>query len=195
MSKIITISREYGSGGKYIGELVASKLGIPFYDKEIIQKIADETGFAPEYIANSAEYAPSKSFFAYALSSRNQIGESVEDQINRVQRGIILDIAEKGDCVIVGRSADHVLKGKHDTIDVFIHGDTPAKKERVCKYRGVKPAEAEKLMRDIDKKRSINYKYYTGETWGEAKNYTITLNSTRIGVENCADIIAGLYRL
>ncbi|MBQ7290460.1 MAG: cytidylate kinase-like family protein [Clostridia bacterium] len=193
MSKIITISREYGSGGKYIGELVAQKLGIPFYDKEIMEKIAEETGFVSEFIEKLAEYAPSKSIFAYAFVGRNQAGESVEDYIHNVQRKIILELAEKGDCVFVGRSADYILQGKHELLNVFIHGDTAAKKERVCRFHGVIPSDAEKLMRETDKKRSINYRYYTGETWGEAKNYTLTLNSTKIGVENCADIIAGIY--
>lgn len=194
MSKIITISREYGSGGKYIGELVAKKLGIPFYDKEIIEKIAEETGFVREFVEKLAEYAPSKSIFAYAFVGRNQAGESMEDFIYAAQRKIILELAEKGDCVIVGRSADYILKGKHETVDVFIHGDKDAKKERICRFHGVIPSDAEKIMRDTDKKRSINYKYYTGETWGDVKNYTVTLNSTQVGVENCADIIAGIYK-
>ena len=194
MSKIITISREYGSGGKYIGELVAKKLGIPFYDKEIMQKIAEETGFVNEFIEKLAEYAPSKSIFAYAFAGRSVSGEAVEDTIYAAQRRIILELAEKGDCVIVGRSADYILKGKHETIDVFIHGDLEAKKERVCRFHGVNAADAEKLLRDTDKKRAINYKYYTGEAWGDAKNYTLTLNSTKLGTENCADIIAEIYK-
>ncbi|MBQ8448722.1 MAG: cytidylate kinase-like family protein [Clostridia bacterium] len=194
MSKIITISREYGSGGKYIGELTAKKLGIPFYDKEIMEKIAEETGFVREFVEKLAEYAPSGSIFAYAFVGRNRAGESIEDYIHAAQRKIILELAEKGDCVIVGRSADYILKGKHETVDVFIHGDMAAKTERVCRFHGVSPADAEKLLRDTDKKRSVNYKYYTGETWGEAKNYTLTLNSTKIGIERCADIIAEIYK-
>jgi hypothetical protein len=97
MSKIITISREYGSGGKYIGELVAKKLGIPFYDKEIIEGIAEKTGFADDFIARLSEYAPSKSIFEYSFVGRYSSGESIEDIIYNAQRKIILDIAEKGD--------------------------------------------------------------------------------------------------
>lgn len=194
MSKIITISREYGSGGKYIGELVAKKLGIPFYDKEIIEGIAEKTGFADDFIARVSEYAPSKSIFAYSFVGRYSSGESIEDIIYNAQRKIILDIAEKGDCVIVGRSADYILKDK-DTIDVFIYGDMPEKVERVCKFHGISEKDAEKILLDTDKKRSVNYKYHTGETWGDAKNYTLLLNSTKIGVENCAEIIANMYKL
>lgn len=193
MSKIITISREYGSGGKYIGELVAKKLGIPFYDKEIMEKIAEETGYVREFVESLAEYAPSGSIFAYAFVGRMQDGRSIEDHIHAVQRDIILELAGKGDCVIIGRSADYILRGAHETVNVFIRGDMEAKKARVCKFHGVIPSDAEKILRDTDKKRSINYKYYTGETWGDVKNYTLMLNSTQIGIENCADIIADIY--
>lgn len=194
-NKIITISREYGSGGKYIGELVAQKLGIPFYDKEIMEKIAEETGFVKDFIERLAEYAPSKNIFSYAFVGRNSAGESMEDYIQNVQRKIILDIASKGSCVIVGRSADYILKGKAETINVFIRGDIDEKIQRICEYRGVSEAEAAKLVRDTDKKRSVNYKYYTGQSWGNIKNYDLVLNSTSIGVENCADIIAKTYKI
>ena len=194
-SKIITISREYGSGGKYIGELVAKKLGIPFYDKEIMEKIAEETGFVNEFIERLAEYAPSKNIFSYAFVGRNNAGESMEDYIHNVQRKIIIDLAAKGPCVIVGRSADYILRSKADTLNVFICGDEEEKKKRVCEFRGVSESEAIKLMRDTDKKRSVNYIYYTGETWGNIKNYTMVLNSTQIGVENCAELIAQVYKL
>ncbi len=192
-NKIITISRELGSGGKYIGELVSKKLGIPFYDKEIMEKVAEETGFVDQFIERISEYAPSKNIFAYAFVGRSASGESIEDYINNIQRKIILDIAEKSPCVIVGRSADYILKDKHDTLNVFICGDIEEKKKRLSSLRGITEEEAEKLMKETDKKRSINYKYYTGQTWGNIKNYTMVLNSTKIGVEKCADIIVSTY--
>ena len=193
MSKVITVSRELGSGGKYIGELVSKKLGIPFYDKEIMEKVAEETGFVDQFIERISEYAPSKNIFAYAFVGRSASGESIEDYINNIQRKIILDIAEKSPCVIVGRSADYILKDKHDTLNVFICGDIEEKKKRLSSLRGITEEEAEKLMKETDKKRSINYKYYTGQTWGNIKNYTMVLNSTKIGVEKCADIIVSTY--
>ena len=192
-NKIITISRELGSGGKYIGELVSKKLGIPFYDKEIMEKVAEETGFVDQFIERISEYAPSKNIYAYAFVGRSASGESIEDYINNIQRKIILDIAEKSPCVIVGRSADYILKDKHDTLNVFICGDIEEKKKRLSSLRGITEEEAEKLMKETDKKRSINYKYYTGQTWGNIKNYTMVLNSTKIGVEKCADIIVSTY--
>ena len=191
--KIITISREYGSGGRYIGECVAKKLGIPYYDSFIMEKIAEETGFVKEFVAQIAEYAPSKSIFSYAFVGRNTAGESVEDYVQKVQRKIIIDLANQGPCVIVGRCADYILSDRHDCLNVFIRGNTEEKKKRLAEFHGVKEADAEKLMRDTDKKRSINYKYYTGRNWGAYTNYTLMLNSTDIGVEKCVDIIADLY--
>lgn len=192
MSKIITISREFGSGGRFIGEQVAKKLGIPFYDKEILEKVAEKTGFVQEYIEKLAEYAPSKSIFAYSFVGRNSAGESMEDYIHNVQRQILLNIAAEGPCVIVGRSADYILKETYPCLNVFIHGDMPHKIERITKLYHLSPADAEKRIREMDKKRSINYKYYTGNTWGARQNYSIILNSSALGIEKCVEIIAGL---
>ena len=191
--KIITISREFGSGGKYIGERVAEKLGIPYYDSVIMERIAEETGFVKDFVAQVAEYAPSKSIFSYAFVGRNTAGESLEDYVQKVQRKIIIDLASKGPCVIVGRCADYILSDRHDCLNVFIRGNTDEKKQRLVEFHGIDPKDAEKVMKDTDKKRSINYKYYTGRTWGDYRNYTIMLNSTDIGVEKCIDIIADLY--
>lgn len=191
--KIITISREFGSGGKYIGECVAKKLGIPYYDSIIMEKIAEETGYVKEYVEQIAEYAPSKSIFSYAFVGRNTAGESIEDYVQKIQRKIIIDLANEGPCVIVGRCADFILADRHDCLNVFIRGNTEDKKQRLAEFHGVAPENAEKVMKDTDKKRSINYKYYTGRTWGNYKNYTIMLNSTEIGIERCVDIIADLY--
>ncbi|MBO5286704.1 MAG: cytidylate kinase-like family protein [Clostridia bacterium] len=191
--KIITISREFGSGGKYIGMLVAKKLGIPFYDKDIIEKIAEESGFVDDFIKRVSEYAPSKSIFAYSFIGRNAFGESIEDKIFNIQKRVIRDLAKKGPCVIVGRSADYILKKDFDTFDVFVYADPKEKVERTMSFKSVSKKEAEKLIKETDKKRSINYKYYTGQNWGERTNYTLMVNSTRLGVEKTADLIVSLY--
>ena len=192
--KIITISREFGSGGKYIGILVAKKLGIPFYDKDIIEKIAEESGFVDEFIKRVSEYAPSKSIFAYSFIGRNAAGESIEDKIFAIQKRVISELAEKGPCVIVGRSADYILKDKFDTLNVFIYADMKEKNKRTMIFKGVNQKQAEKLIKETDKKRSINYKYYTGQDWGERTNYMLMLNSTELGVEKTADFIAEIYK-
>ena len=190
--RIITISREFGSGGRYIGKQVAEQLGIEFYDKEIIGKIAEKTGLAEDFIEKVGEYAPSKSIFAYSLAGRTSFGVSVEDYLNSVQRKIILDIAEQQPCVIVGRCADYILRERTDCINIFIHGNVEQKTERIVKLYNVSETEAQKLMKDMDKKRSVNYSYYTDQKWGNVKNYMMTLNSSEIGIEKCADLIASL---
>lgn len=131
MNKIITISREFGSGGKYIGEQVAKKLGIPFYDKAIIEKIAKETGLVEDFIKRFSEYAPKKNIFAYSFVARDLNGKSIEDYLMNIQRKVILDIAKEGPCVIVGRSADFILKDKEHLINVFIYGEKSEKLKRI----------------------------------------------------------------
>lgn len=191
--RIITISREFGSGGKYIGMLVAKKLGIPFYDKDIIERIAKESGFVDEFIKRVSEYAPSKSIFAYSFVGRSANGESIEDKIFAIQTKVIKELAEKGPCVIVGRSADYILR-EMDPLNVFIYASHKEKVKRTMSFKGVSQKEAEKLIYETDKKRSINYKYYTGKEWGARENYTVMLNSTDLGVERTAEFIAQLYK-
>lgn len=191
---IITISREFGSGGRIIGKLVAEKLGVAYYDKELIAKVAEKTGFSEEFIEKSGEYSPSKSIFAYAVVSRDRGGSSLEDYIFSVQRKIILELAEKEPCVIVGRCADDILKDREDSLHVFIHGNKPEKIERIMSLSGVTERDAVRLMKSTDKKRSINYNFYTDKQWGDVQNYDICLNSSVLGYEACADVIAELAK-
>lgn len=188
-NRIITISREFGSGGRYIGQKVAEKLGYKYYDKELIGKIAEESGLSEKFIEKAGEYAPVKSIFAYSFSGRDRTGISVEDYLNSVQRKLILEIAENEKCVIIGRCADYILRNRQDCINVFIHGNMPQKIERIVKLHGVSEEEAKKMIKDTDKKRRINYNYYTDRKWGEMKNYTFALNSSEIGADKCVDLI------
>lgn len=187
--RIITISREFGSGGRFIGEEVAKKLGIKYYDKDIIAQIAEQSGFSQEYITEKAELSPKKGLFAYAFSGRDVTGKSIEDMVYEAQRKVILEIAEKESCVIIGRNADFILKDKDDVLNVFIHGDMPEKLARICKLYHVTEEEAEKMMADIDKRRMTNYRFYTDQKWGMAKNYTLSLNSSELGYDLCEKII------
>ena len=125
--RIITISREFGSGGRFIGEEVAKNLGIAYYDKNIIDEIAEQLGLSPDYIQESAELSPKKGLFAYALVGRDITGKSVEDMVYEAQRKVILDLAEKEPCVIIGRNADYILRDRDDVLNVFIHGNMPGK--------------------------------------------------------------------
>ena len=187
--RIITISREFGSGGRFIGEEVAKKLGIAYYDKNIIGQIAEKSGLSPEYIQENAELSPKKGLFAYAFSGRDITGKSVEDMVYETQRNIILGLAEKEPCVIIGRNADYILKDWDDVLNVFIHGDMPEKIKRITGLYNVKEKEAVKMMADTDKRRRTNYNFYTDQNWGKASNYTLCLNSSQLGYDRCEKII------
>ena len=189
VKRIITISREFGSGGRFIGEEVAKKLGIVYYDKNIIGQIAEKSGLSPEYIQENAELSPKKGLFAYAFSGRDITGKSVEDMVYEAQRNIILELAEKEPCVIIGRNADYILKDRDDVLNVFIHGDMPEKIKRITGLYNVKEKEAVKMMADTDKRRRTNYNFYTDQNWGKASNYTLCLNSSQLGYDRCEMII------
>ena len=187
--RIITISREFGSGGRFIGEEVAKKLGIAYYDKNIIGQIAEESGLSPDYIQESAELSPKKGLFAYALAGRDITGRSVEDMVYETQRKVILELAEKETCVIIGRNADYILKDRDDVLNVFIHGNMPEKTQRISQLYRVTEQEAVKMMADIDKRRMTNYNFYTNQKWGKASNYTLCLNSSQLGYDRCEAMI------
>ena len=189
VKRIITISREFGSGGRFIGEEVAKKLGIAYYDKNIINEIAEKSGLSPEYIQENAELSPKKGLFAYALAGRDITGRSVEDMVYEAQRNVILDLAEKESCVIIGRNADYILKDRDDVLNVFIHGDMPVKIQRITRLYNVEEQKAVKMMVDIDKRRMANYNFYTNQKWGKADNYTLCLNSSQLGYDRCEKII------
>ncbi len=191
--KYVTISREYGSGGREIGKKLADKLGIPFYDKEIIEQTAFKTGFAEEYVKKQGEYASARNWLEYSFSARNSYGMSPEDYLWSKQREVIIDLANKGPCVIVGRCADYILRDRADVLNVFIHANNEYRKKRITEiYHD--PGHSDKMLRDIDKKRSFNYKYYTEQEWGKSQNYDMTLDSATLGVDLCVDIIYEICR-
>ena len=192
--KIITISREFGSGGRFIGKETAKKLGIAFYDREIITKVADDLGLSEKYVADRGEYAPSKNIFSYAFIGRDINGNSIADQIYSYQQKIIKELAAKEPCIIVGRSADYILSGRDDVLNVFIQGNKADKIVRIKEIYSKSDDEAAKMIKDTDKKRSVNYRYCTDQEWGSRKNYDIVLNSSTLGYDNCIDVISRLYR-
>ena len=193
MNRIITISREFGSGGRTIGKLVAERLGIPCYDQELIEKIEEESGLAKEFIAERGEYTLRGGWLANAFADRSLNGLSVQDYLWTVQRKIILELAEEGPCVIVGRCADYILADKADCLKVFIHASIEKRAERIVQKYGESGEAPEKRLRDKDLRRSSYYRFYTDVEWGIAKNYDVALDSGVIGIDRCVDIIASLY--
>ena len=197
--KIITISREFGSGGRTIGKLTAEKLGIPYYDKALVKQVALETGFDEGYIEQQGEYASTKSLFSYLFSPGQAPGAmdglSANDFLWVMQRKVILELAEKGPCVIVGRCSDYILRDREDCLHVFIHADPKKRAERVLRLYGETEQSPEKRLEDKDQKRRLNYKHYTDRVWGMAQNYHITLDSGVIGIENCVKLITDLVNV
>lgn len=199
MNTIITISRQYGSGGRFVGKLLAEELNIPFYDKEIIAMASEDSGFAQGFIKENEQKMKGISSFAFTASmwGGNLVNnfENIESKIYACEADAIEKIAKNGPCVIVGRCADYVLKDKYKCFNVFIHADMPSRVERVIKVfrRTDDVKKAERLIKENDRMRARHYRYYTDSEWGEANNYHITLNTSAIGVENCAKILKEAY--
>ena len=168
---------------------MAKKLGVAYYDKDIIGRIAEQSGLSPEYIKENAELSPKKGLFAYAFAGRDITGKSIEDIVYEAQRKVILKLAQKDPCVIIGRNADYILKDRDDVLNVFIHGDMPEKIQRIMGLYNVEKKEAVKMMADTDKRRMTNYNFYTEQKWGKASNYTLCLNSSQLGYDRCEKII------
>ncbi len=194
--KIITISRQFGSGGRTVGRLVAEKLGIPFYDKELVEQIALESGFAPNFVEEHGEHAPGKSVFAYAFAPQGipgvMNGLSTADFLWQIQCGAILQLAEQGPCVIVGRNADYILKDRPDVLNAYIHADIAHRADRIVRLYGESEKSPEARLQEKDKRRKLNYQHYTGRTWGAAENYDICLDTSTVTVEQAADIIVSM---
>ena len=192
-NRIITISREFGSGGRTIGREVAQKLNIPCYDQELIDRIAEKSGYDKAYIQERGEYTASSSWLGNALAMRDFYGQSDQDKLWAVQRAVILELADKGPCVIVGRCADYILKDRADCLTVFVHASRESRAERSVKLYGESDVAPETRLHDKDKRRQAYYQLYTDTKWGDARHYDVALDSGRLGLEKCVDIIAALY--
>lgn len=189
MVRIITISREFGSGGRTVGKEVAACLGIPCYDRELIEKVAEETGYAREFVEEESEYAPSANDLAYMFLGRGFDGLSNADRIWIEQRKIIEKLANDGPCVIVGRCADYILKDRSDCLHVFVYADKTFRAERIVKQYGETGVEPRKRLQEKDKKRKLNYKYFTDREWGKRENYHLSIDSGFFGIEKAVSII------
>ena len=192
-NRIITISREFGSGGRTVGKQAAQKLSIPCYDQELIEKIAEESGFAPAYIKEQGEYVVRAGWLSNALAGRFSNGLTTQDQLWLLQRKVILELAEKGPCVIVGRCADYILREEADCLTAFIHADMEKRAQRIVQVYGEREESPEKRLRDKDKRRAAYYQMYTDMAWGDARHYHVALDSGALGIEKCVSILTGVY--
>ncbi|MCD8355395.1 MAG: cytidylate kinase-like family protein [Clostridia bacterium] len=190
MYPIITISREFGSGGHTIGAAVAEKLGIPFYDSVIVDQTAMESGYTKEVVSHSGEYLSfvDKWFSANAFSG-GYVG-SHQDKIYAIQKRIILEAASKGPCVIVGRCADHILEEQGIPIlNIFIYADMEYRKQHVLEHYGETDVPIEKRLKKKDKGRKAYYRRFTDRDWGDYTNYRLCLDSGYLEEQTCVDII------
>ena len=191
---IITISREFGSGGRTIGKEVAKRLGIPCYDQQIIERLEEQSGFSKEYIAERAEYAHHSNWLANMFASHNSIhAPSNQDYLWGLQKRVLTDIAKEGPCVIVGRCADSILQKDFNCLRVFVHASLEKREERIVKVYGYRKDSPRKRLKKKDKTRKAYYRYYTETEWGVAKNYHIALDSGALGIDKCVDIIVAIY--
>ena len=191
--KVVTISREFGSGGRTIGKELAKKLGIPCYDQELIEKTAEKSGFAKEYIKDRGEDAAHSNWLSNAFIDRDARGLSMQDYLWNVQSKVIRELAEQGPCIIVGRCADFVLRDTADCLKVFIHASMEKRAERIVRVYGERVDSPEKRLKDKDKRRRIYHQYYTDMEWGAAANYHVVLDSGELGIDTCVDLLAFIY--
>ncbi len=190
---IITISREYGSGGRLIGKTVAEKLGWKFLDREIIETAARESGLSEKFIEQSGEYASATTSLLFNLSVGNNPDGgmmSLYNEVFNVQREIICKAADEGKCVIVGRCADYILRDRTDCMNVFIHASTEKRANRIVAVYGDDAKNPEKRLKEKDKKRRVYCRNFTGQEWGEPHNYQLCIDSGFYGIEKSAEIIA-----
>lgn len=195
-NKIITIARQFGSGGHNIGEALAEKLNIPFYDKELISIAAKESGVAPdvfenvdEKATNSLLYSLSTGLFNYGNGFSLMGDLPVNDRLYILQHKIIKELAEKENFVVVGRCADYVLKDNPKVVKVFIYADVDSRAQRAVERHEIDPARAKQTVIKADKVRANYYSFYSGKKWGLADNYDLCINSTHITTDQAVEII------
>ena len=188
---VITISRQYGSGGRIIARRLAEELGIPYYDKEIIQKVSQETGMTEHYIRQN-EFQTTGSFL-FDLYGMTQI-MSPPDQVFVAQSKAIKGAAEQGSCVILGRCADYVLKDREDCINVFICADKEDRKKRISRIYGLSERKAAEKIRKTDRERRYYYEMHTGLEWGDIGSHQMLFNASRLGIDRIVDILAMMYQ-
>lgn len=179
---VVTISREYGSGGRYVGKLLADRMHLPFYDKELISLAAKESGLSSAYIVKNDE-----------IMASSKYKDNNDDRLFVAEVKVIKDLA-KHSCVIVGRCSDYILKDTKNTLKVFLYSDMDSKVKRAVKYYGISKEKAEKQIESINKKREKHYKYYTDRAWKNPNNYDLMLNVDLLGVEKCAELIENIIK-
>ncbi|MEA4988673.1 MAG: cytidylate kinase-like family protein [Anaerovorax sp.] len=199
---IITIAREYGSGGREIGKQLAEKLNIPFYDKELITRAAEESGIDPDLFENADE-KPSNPFWTSLAFNIGTFGSHsptmndlpMNDRLFLLQSKTIRKIAQEGSCVIVGRCGDYILENEQNAVHLFIHATPEDKLERVIHSYGIPAEGAQEFMKKTDRRRAAYYDYYVGEKWGKMERYDLSINSSALGIESTVNLILEFIKM
>lgn len=194
MKTIITISRQYGSGGREIGKKLAEKLGIPFYDKELLERVAKESGFSEEMIRNHDEKPNSSLLYNVAIDSFGYITHTsaelpIGQKVFLAQFDSIKAIASEGSCVIIGRCADYVLRDEPNVLNIFIFGKEEDKAHRISSLYNLTEDEAKKVCAKQDKKRQSYYNYYADKKWGRADTYELCIDSGKLGIDGTVEFL------
>ena len=199
--RVITISRQHGSGGRAIGHLIEDKLGIKCYDQQLIEMIAKESGFAADVIEENGEKVTNSLLFniatslTFAYNTFSKERMSLQDQLFVAQGRVIKDLAEKEPCIIVGSCADYFLAERDDVLNVFIHANMDFRKKIAIDRYGYDEKDVQNILSKKDRERASHYRYYTEQEWASAPNYHVCLDSSVYGLEKCAEIIADLYKI
>ena len=193
---IITVARQFGSGGKEIAKALADELGIDFYDKELISMAAKESGMSPEVFEKIDEQATNSLLYSLSMGLYNfgngfsAMGDlPVNDKLYIIQHKMIKKLADKGPCVILGRCGDYVLKDYDNVVSIFINADMEYRKEHAINYHNVDPRRAEQVVNKADKNRANYYSFYSGQKWGQAQNYDLCINSGRMTRDDAVSVI------
>ena len=198
MNYIITISRQHGSGGKEIGELLSKELGIPIYDNTVIQRAAEKSGFSEDHFRDYDKNAGNS--FLYSLVRGFQYHQSntstwsLEDKIYATHSKVINELANEGPCVIIGRCADYILSNRPNVVKIFIYGDAEKRADFLAKKNGISHEQALSEIKSVDKRRQNYYNYHADSKWGDAKNYNLCIDSSFCGVEGAASLICNFLK-
>lgn len=196
-NKIYTIGREFGSGGKDVGEALAKRLGIKLYDKELLQQAAKDSGFCEEIFENHDERPTNSFLYSLVMDTYSTSGYStapfldmpLNHKVFLAQFDTIKKIASQESCVIVGRCADYALSDNPDCLNIFIHSDMENRIKMVSKRANLTENKAKDMIQKQDKQRASYYNYYTSKKWGDSNSYHLTLDSGKLGIEGCVDVI------
>jgi cytidylate kinase len=186
---VVTISRTYGSGGRGVGGKLAEELGFDFYDKQLVALVAEQSGLSLEFIEETGEFKTVVPEFLGEGTNVFSGRPTISDELVKFQNDVITDVADKGSCVIVGRSADYVLRGRKNVLNVFIHADSASATKRVIEEYGVAREQAQREIAKIDKARANHYEHYTLQKWGDCRNYDLSINTGVVGIDGAKDLI------